>query len=602
MRFFNANEIKPQGWLKKQLEIQAAGLSGNLDKIWPDVQNSKWIGGDREGWERVPYWLDGFIPLAYLLDDADMKERVKKYINAIMEGQKEDGWICPCTDEERTTYDVWALFLMTKVLVVYADCSGDDRVEDCIYRALKNLHYFLKTCTIKQWAASRWYECLISICWIYERRPEEWLKELAKRLRSQGADYENVSQLWDTVVKEWSFETHVVNAAMALKGEALYSAFLGKESTGEAEKLYNLLMKYHSTVYGHFTGDECLAGDSPIQGTELCGIAEAMYSYELLFSITKNPVWAERLEKLAFNALPATISEDMWTHQYDQLTNQIAAVSFPDAPIFGTNGPESNCFGLEPNFGCCTANFNQAWPKFARSAIGKDKDGIIILSCVPLKIESEWKGAKVNVEVETEYPFRNRVKIKVHSESEGEWTLRVRIPNSDDLYVCGMEKHDGFLVTKIEKGQKEFLLTLERKPKLVERPMGLYALQYGSLIFALPIKERKVVKEYVKDGVERKFPYCDYEIYPDSAWEFAFAGEGEFEVEECAYSNAFSRENPPLKIYLNLAPIDWGEEKDHRFLAARLPRGGRTNGNVKMFFQPYGSTTLRMTELPICKK
>ena len=67
--FLKMGEIKPEGWLLNQLRIQAAGLSGNLDKFWPDIKDSKWIGGSAEGWERVPYWLDGFIPLAWLLDD-----------------------------------------------------------------------------------------------------------------------------------------------------------------------------------------------------------------------------------------------------------------------------------------------------------------------------------------------------------------------------------------------------------------------------------------------------------------------------------------------------------------------------------------------------
>lgn len=55
---FTAEEIMPCGWLQ-QLRIQAEGLSGNLHKVWPDIRDSKWIGGTREGWERVPYWLDG---------------------------------------------------------------------------------------------------------------------------------------------------------------------------------------------------------------------------------------------------------------------------------------------------------------------------------------------------------------------------------------------------------------------------------------------------------------------------------------------------------------------------------------------------------------
>ena len=41
--FLTAREVKPTGWLRRQLEIQAAGLSGNLDKVWPDVRDSRWI-------------------------------------------------------------------------------------------------------------------------------------------------------------------------------------------------------------------------------------------------------------------------------------------------------------------------------------------------------------------------------------------------------------------------------------------------------------------------------------------------------------------------------------------------------------------------------
>ena len=103
---YTTREIHPAGWLKRQLEIQAEGLSGHLDEIWPDIRDSRWIGGDKEGWERVPYWLDGFIPLAWLLDREDLKARARRYIDAILDGQKEDGWICPCVDEERGGYDV----------------------------------------------------------------------------------------------------------------------------------------------------------------------------------------------------------------------------------------------------------------------------------------------------------------------------------------------------------------------------------------------------------------------------------------------------------------------------------------------------------------
>ena len=68
--------VKPYGWLLNQLRIQASGLSGHLDEFWPDVADSGWIGGKAEGWERGPYWLDGIVPLAYLLDDPALKTKV----------------------------------------------------------------------------------------------------------------------------------------------------------------------------------------------------------------------------------------------------------------------------------------------------------------------------------------------------------------------------------------------------------------------------------------------------------------------------------------------------------------------------------------------
>ena len=155
--FFTAKEIKPAGWLRRQLEIEAAGLAGNLDRIWPDVRDSAWIGGTREGWERVPYWLDGFIPLAFLLENEDMQARAKKYIDAILARRQADGWICPCRAEDRAKYDTWAVLLISKVLMLYFDCSGDTRAADAARSALKNLSAHLDAHPLFDWGRHRWY-------------------------------------------------------------------------------------------------------------------------------------------------------------------------------------------------------------------------------------------------------------------------------------------------------------------------------------------------------------------------------------------------------------------------------------------------------------
>ena len=47
--------IRPEGWLRKQLELAAQGLTGKLYEFWPDVsENCGWLGGSGDGWERAP--------------------------------------------------------------------------------------------------------------------------------------------------------------------------------------------------------------------------------------------------------------------------------------------------------------------------------------------------------------------------------------------------------------------------------------------------------------------------------------------------------------------------------------------------------------------
>ena len=138
---FQPASIKPEGWLRRQLEIQAEGLSGNLHKVWPDIRDSVRIGGNKKDWERVPYWLDGFIPLAYLLEDEEKIQVAEKYMNAIIDGQKEDGWICdgPKAGDELED-STWEYLLTLKVLALYCEFSGSQKAEKALYRAVKSLY------------------------------------------------------------------------------------------------------------------------------------------------------------------------------------------------------------------------------------------------------------------------------------------------------------------------------------------------------------------------------------------------------------------------------------------------------------------------------
>lgn len=598
-RYYSPKELKPQGWLRRQLEIQATGLSGNLDKVWPDVRDSAWIGGSREGWERVPYWLDGFIPLAYLLEDADMISRAKKYIDAILAGQQEDGWICPCSMAARPQYDSWAVQLISKVLTVYYECAGDERIPDALYRLLKNYYDLLSTGIIRlfDWGKYRWFEAMIAIRFVYDRCRENWLKELAAILKEQGADYTQFVHLWQRPMNRWRFDTHIVNIAMMLKSEAVSHELLGEEYTDRAEYLHGILDKYNGTVYGSYTGDECLSGLSSVQGTELCAVVEQMYSCEQLFAHTGESKWMDRLEVLAFNALPAAVSDDMWTHQYDQMSNQMACINFGGKSFFRTNSEDAHLFGLEPHFGCCTANFNQGWPKFALSAFACQDDTIVSALMIPSVLHTD----AAEITLETDYPFENSAKYTI--DARREFNFVIRIPSfAEDVTVNGEATEGQELAFVIAPGRSVIEIEFHASPRFVSRPNDLYAVRCGSLVFSLPVRYDKRMLEYERNGVERRFPYCDYELIPTSHWGYGFCG-GELAVERKAPGAVpFSGEDPAVTVRTAAARIDWGYADGYDSVCAKIPESTVPLAEPEgVTLHPYGSAKLRMTELPIIK-
>ena len=181
--------IRPSGWLERQLTIQAAGLSGHLDEFWPDVADSQWFGGKAEGWERAPYWLDGAIPLAWTLDDAAMKARITKYVEHIVTSQRADGWYAPYPEDAvAKRYDMWAILLANKVLVQYHEATGDPRVLTAVSKSLRAMAAGLDRTPLYNWGKYRWFEGLVSVCYVYDKTGESWLLELANRLRAQGTE------------------------------------------------------------------------------------------------------------------------------------------------------------------------------------------------------------------------------------------------------------------------------------------------------------------------------------------------------------------------------------------------------------------------------
>jgi DUF1680 family protein len=218
--------------------------------------------------------------------------------------------------------------------------------------------------------------------------------------------------------------THGVNNGQALKTAPVWSLITNEDSDRAGfRQMLGALDQYHGMPNGMFSCDEHLAGRNPSQGTELCTVVETMFSLEQSLAILGDPQIGDRLEQIAFNALPGTFTDDMWAHQYNQEPNQVE-VSLHRKP-WTTDGPESNIFGLEPNFGCCTANFHQGWPKFAASLwMASHDDGLAAVAFSPCEVRTSVRNVAVVIREDTEYPFQNTIRTTDTSRCSHACTLR----------------------------------------------------------------------------------------------------------------------------------------------------------------------------------
>ncbi|NBP67851.1 MAG: hypothetical protein EBU52_03825, partial [Cytophagia bacterium] len=164
------SEIKPTGWLKKQMQNDLDGFIGHLDSLVPDLilqddiygknrlttkVKNKNVGAISDGgdWE-VQFlwwnsetqgnWLDAYIRNAILVDDKNHLARAKRIIEKMISTQDEDGYLGIYDKELRYHFtnengELWSKVVLLRGMLAWYEYTKDENVLKSIIKASENV-------------------------------------------------------------------------------------------------------------------------------------------------------------------------------------------------------------------------------------------------------------------------------------------------------------------------------------------------------------------------------------------------------------------------------------------------------------------------------
>jgi hypothetical protein len=625
--------IKPTGWLREMLVRQKNGATGNLDKLYPLVMNNRngWLGGDGDQWERGPYWIDGLLPLAYILQDQDLITKTKPWVEWAIKSQQPDGYFGPSKDypaekgiQRDNSRDWWPKMVMLKILKQYYSATNDQRVIKLMTNYFK---YQLKELPEKpldhwtHWAKYRGGDNLMVVYWLYGITGDQFLLDLGELLHQQTFDYTGGFLNTDMLSRFGSI--HTVNLAQGMKEPLIYYQHHPEQKYLDAmKKGFEDIQKYNRMAHGLYGGDETLHGNNPTQGSELCTAVEMMFTLENSLEITGNVNYADQLEKIAFNALPTQTSDDYLERQYFQQANQVMLTR--GMRNFSENhGGTDLCYGLLTGFPCCTSNMHQGWPKFTQNLWYTTPDkGLAALVYSPNEVTTKVAdGVAVTFKEETNYPFDEVVKF-TYSTAKANKTVsfpfHLRIPawcRKAEININGQpwKEVDGNQIIKIERNWKSGDVVELKLPMHVYKNSWYeqsVSIERGPLTYALKIGEEARKVANTKDPIDFGASYT--EVLPTSPWNY-----GLYEVDPDKMDDDYIVEHTGQKSNypwnLNNSPIQLKTKakripswKLYNDMTGPIPYG-QINGIVttaeeSITLVPYGCTTLRISQFPTIGK
>ncbi|RHJ82557.1 beta-L-arabinofuranosidase domain-containing protein [Parabacteroides sp. AM08-6] len=626
--------IKPQGWLLEMLERQKKGASSQMDILYPEVMGPRngWLGGDGDQWERGPYWIDGLLPLAYILDDKELKQKVQPWIEWTLKSQRADGFFGPAKDygpepgiQRDNSADWWPRMVMLKIMQQYYSATGDKRVIDFMTRYFQYQLETLPSTPLGRWtfwAEYRACDNLQAVYWLYNITGDNFLLDLGNLLHEQSYDFVDMFLNRNDLTR---FNTiHCVNLAQGIKEPIIYYQQNPERKYIDAvKKGFADIRQYNGQPQGMYGGDEGLHGNNPTQGSELCSAVELMYSLEKMMEITGDLAFTDHLERIAFNALPTQITDDFMDKQYFQQANQVMITRHAHNFYENNSHAETDIiYGTRTGYPCCFSNMHQGWPKFVQSLWYATPDnGIAALVYSPSEVTAlVGNGNKIKITEDTYYPMDDKIQLAIQlldkKVKEVTFPLHLRIPGwckEATVTINGIAEttakgNSVAVIRRTWKSGDQIVLHLPMEVSTSRWYENSIAIERGPLVYGLKMEENWVKKEF-KGNEITQFGKDYYEVTSPTKWNYGILAstlgkmQENFQVtidkDKQAGTYFWNVENAPIQIKAKAKEIpSW---QSYNEMAGPLPFSvNNSNQSVEeITLIPYGCTTLRISEFPL---
>jgi len=534
--------IHAKGWLKTQLNLMTEGYTGHLYEISSFLnENSGWLGGDERGWEEAPYWFRGFYDLSILTENERIDSVAHRWIEAVINSSDDDGYYGSSYNKlvisksgNDSVVDLWPHMVMNDALISHYEATNDKRIIPMLTNFFKFCHnlpdnLFLPKISWDYYENYREHfgdwkpriqikragDFVPQIYWLFNHTGEEWLLDLALR----------VYQKTQPPLNQW-LDNHVVHFMQRFRYPAQMFPLTGDDFyLNQTSFFYNQMMQtWGNMPRGAFAADERIRNGKidPRQAFESCGIVEGNKSFYILGNITGNIEYADKIEDMTFNWLPASHTPDLKALRYLTAANMVYSVPKMDF----------NNQGQHPVFAasmhrCCQHNTAMGWPWFTKNMWKASSDnGLVAWLYGPNEVQANVgkKGANIKIISSTSYPFSDQIEFQINLQEPVKFPLYLRLPNwakNVELKINNehhsIENENGRYV-KIERDWKDndqVMIEFNPEITLTEWPRTKsVSVNRGPLSYSVHINENWVKTETDQFGWDK------WEILPETDWNY----------------------------------------------------------------------------------